>query len=893
MEQQRKYYKHDLDRMTVYQLREIARREKIIPAIVNPLDKELLIHTILRYRGAETALLINEYHAENYKRLEEIFHHITFQNKQIDLECNARIEVWQGLSTKFFDKITIRNIQELKGTNAFIVDNDKNLCCLFNVEEKTNDNNYLYLCRNRTFPCHEAKVKKYTLVLLQRIYSEQFFNYYSGESNIIQENIPAYCLQLLDFKVNEPELLQMPVAIDFGTSTTTAGVLDFKDKIRVAKLHNEKIKYATFYDNRGLETNLIPTLIGVQSLENPEVPKYNFGYEALKLAKYMDEGFTLFYDIKRWIADYDKEEELTDNVGRRVFVKRKNILREFFIYVIHSLEDYVKGKIRYVHFSSPVKQKRKFYQLFQDILPEYAIEKKEMIDESVAVLYNVISEMIESGGVENNQLRNALVIDCGGGTTDISSCSFKVNNRRVSYAIDIETGYENGSTDFGGNNLTYRILQILKLRIIEALNKQFTDQQSQSINRARRDFYGQKESFDRWAQGIASSIPPLKMLLREFNMDVFRYVDENGTESIYRKFERAYAQAEELLPTRYKDWETRNRNEYFQVRNNYYFLFDMADKIKREFFKDYGTLRVLLSIEGNSDKPNRNWELNRQYIYDFDDTVVIPMDKWKLTLQNSKGLTVINDLPDISLSIFEIEPILKPDIYNIVQRLLNPLYESGELDDYNLIKLSGQSCKIELFRTALKEFVPGKLIKSKPKPNIIDRNELKMACIDGALKYLRDKKFGYADISIKNREPHLPYILTGFTHTGKEVILIDSDVKHSGVLSRNIEDLTLTVYLKDNENNFRQELVYQCTLEEFAAKKQEEIEAVYGENIPQDETDTIVNREVKFFIWAEPQDWGFVIVPVYRNDEILYIGKENFYNFEDDQWIKNFFDGYK
>ena len=59
MEQQKKYYKHDLERMTVYQLREIAKREKIIPAIVNPLDRELLIHTILRYRGAETELLIN------------------------------------------------------------------------------------------------------------------------------------------------------------------------------------------------------------------------------------------------------------------------------------------------------------------------------------------------------------------------------------------------------------------------------------------------------------------------------------------------------------------------------------------------------------------------------------------------------------------------------------------------------------------------------------------------------------------------------------------------------------------------------------------------------------------------------------------------------------------
>lgn len=32
--------------------------------------------------------------------------------------------------------------------------------------------------------------------------------------------------------------------------------------------------------------------------------------------------------------------------------------------------------------------------MFADILPEYAIEKEDMLDEGVAVLYNTISEMI-------------------------------------------------------------------------------------------------------------------------------------------------------------------------------------------------------------------------------------------------------------------------------------------------------------------------------------------------------------------------------------------------------------------------------------------------------------------------------------------------------------------
>ena len=890
--EQKKYYEHDLRKMPVYQLQEIARREKIIPAVANRLDRELLIQTILRYRGAETALLINDYRADDYQRLEDCFPQITFQAQPTNLECNADINVWQGLGINFHDKITVNYAPNLSGTNAFIVDSEKNLCGVFNVEEKINDKNFLYLRKNRDFPCRESNVKIYYLILLERVYSEQFFHFYNGTIPFVQENIPAYRLQLLDFRVNEPATLKMPVAIDFGTSSTTAGVLNFSEKVGLAKFNSEKIKHAIFYDDDDNEVNLIPTVIGVKSLENPDKPEYVFGYDALNLTAYMDEGYTIFYDIKRWIADYDKCEELTDNYGRRVFVSRKNILREFFIYIIYTLEDYIKGKIRSVHISGPVKQKGKFQHMFQEILPEYAIVKREMIDESVAVLYNTISELIESKSIRNRQKYSALVIDCGGGTTDISSCSFSVDDNRVAYSIDIETGYENGSTDFGGNNLTYRILQALKLKIVETLCKQYLNRSA--IVQARREFYGEKDSFDHKTFLKASAIPTLKNLLKNFNLEVFRYIDEHGVAEVYKNLENAYRLAEEILPTRFKDWENKNRSEYFRVRNNYYFLFGLADRIKQEFFKNYGVMKVLLAVEGNRDKPDRNWEINRQYEDFDDDTIKIPLDKWRLTMKNSDGLTLMKYLPDISFSVFEIEPILNPDIYNIIRQLLDPIYESGEIENYSIIKLSGQSCKIDLFRTAMKEFVPGKLIKSKSKIDDEYRNELKLSCIDGALKYLRDKKFGYADIKIKNLRPHLPYILTGFTHNGEEVALIDDNLnKDRGVLSRNIEDLTLTVYLKDTENNLRQEMIYECMLDEFEPKKQEDIEKIYGENIPQDETDTIVNGEVKFFVRADPQDWGFLIVPVYRQDETLFVGKEKFFNFENDQWIKNFFDGLK
>ena len=902
----KRYYRQELEQMTFHQLREIARQERIIHGMLNPLDKEVLVDTILRYRGAESALLIREYRAENYDILAEAFRHISFQERQdIHLECSGRITVYQGLATDYYDEITVGYKEDFIDTNAFLIDADNNLCAIFNVEAKGDDKSRLYLRQDASLPCREASIKRYNLIFLERHYSEMLFKFYNGAVTYLPHNVPAVYVQLLDFTVKEPEELKMPAAIDFGTSNTVAGVLDLGSGQNRAGLYQERVRYAIFYDpwSNYEAMELVPSLIGVLSLEDPAHPKYCFGYEAQELAStsYVDEGFCIFYDIKRWIADYDREEELLDKFGRRVFVKRKDILREFFLYIIHSLENRIKYKVHYVHLSCPVKQKHKFQRLFREILPEYAIERRDMIDEGVSVLYNTISEMIENKTVPKNQNVSALIIDCGGGTLDISSCRFKVEDRRVAYKIDIETSYENGSTDFGGNNLTYRIFQLLKLRIVEALYRQYMERAEKSTWEAKQSFYGVKPSFDEYDRDIAAAIPSIQQIMEGFDREIYRYVDKNGAAPIYDHFEAAYEQAEKILPTKFKEWETKSRNEYLNVRINFYMLFMFAEMIKQEFFENKFVLKVQMTPD--SAMTREAWEKMRLRALQFDNISHIPsLRNWKLAVKNAEGLAPLYDLPDLSFSIYEVNLLLTPDIYGAVQRFMNPLYESGELDEYRIIKLSGQSCKIALFRTALKEFVPGKVIKSRRehKENGIDKfrstgaSELKMSCIDGVLKYLRDKKFGYADVNISNREPHLPYILTGFTHAGKEISMIDGNrnISH-GVLSRNMDDLTLTLYLKDDRGTLRHEFVYYCTLDEFEPKRQEEIEEIYGENIPQDDTDNIIDREVKFFVWSDPMEWGFLVAPIYRDKETLRMGREQFFSFEDDQWVQNFFDGLK
>ena len=132
----------------------------------------------------------------------------------------------------------------------------------------------------------------------------------------------VYRMKIIDFSVNQPNPLQIPLAIDFGTTNTVAGAyLDntYFDQNReqpgIRGLKEDAVNYALFYDtaNDGEETVLLPSVVAVKSLENKN-PKFLFGYDAIKLMNtiYTDEGFSIFYDIKRWVADFNKEEEIID-----------------------------------------------------------------------------------------------------------------------------------------------------------------------------------------------------------------------------------------------------------------------------------------------------------------------------------------------------------------------------------------------------------------------------------------------------------------------------------------------------------------------------------------------------------------------------------------------------
>jgi hypothetical protein len=105
-------------------------------------------------------------------------------------------------------------------------------------------------------------------------------------------------------------------------------------------------------------------------------------------------------------------------------------------------------------------------------------------------------------------------------------------------------------------------------------------------------------------------------------------------------------------------------------------------------------------------------------------------------------------------------------------------------------------------------------------------------------------------------------------------------------------DLALPIHLRDSDGTPRHDFVYHCDLAEFKPALYEEIAALY-DFIPQDETDAIDPGEVKFFVAARPDDWGFLVVPLAHSEETLLLGRAQEYTLEDSEWETDYFDGMK
>ena len=301
-----------------------------------------------------------------------------------------------------------------------------------------------------------------------------------------------------------------------------------------------EINYVKFPDGERGFSIIYPTLAYVEDCRNPKNIKFLFGHDVTKKLEandYIVNG-TLFYGLKKWVHDKEEKEKVVDEFGNIRYIPRKDIIRAYLKYVVERAEYLFKCKFKRIHASSPVRLKEQFLNMFQEIftievdeavnekkvisviksrddknsaelekkfdnetgeagkkeviseteeveietvtgkkvIQEYEIIRDKSMDEAIAVLYNTIESQMRSKDIRENQEYKALIIDCGGGTTDLAACRFTVGNtQNVAFHLDIRTSFENGDENFGGNNLTYRIMQYLKIILAGNYTERNTD----------------------------------------------------------------------------------------------------------------------------------------------------------------------------------------------------------------------------------------------------------------------------------------------------------------------------------------------------------------------------------------------------------------------------------
>lgn len=690
----------------------------------------------------------------------------------------------------------------------------------------------------------------------------------------------------IEVEFHETETASTHLCIDFGTSNTTVGCfLDehYVDNISNLAVINKNValnseNIARFIDKERVNSkdtvdtityhDLVPTVVYVTDCSDPDNIDYAFGYEATKRMK--DDNYcpkaSCFMEIKRWTSNLDVNEDIQDSNGNKAVVSRKDIIAQYLLYVIRVAENQFKCKFKNVHISAPVKLKSKVLDFYKSILEEYDynLETENSIDEGVAVLYSIISNQIKENNYENGRSEKALIIDCGGGTSDLASCEYTIDKDEDGIInLDIVTEYMNGDVNFGGNNLTYRIMQYMKIVYVCMIQNEkrlnIDDLINIDINALFSFIEGELENDD--------------------DAKVKDRYDE-----VYHMVNEKYADAEKVIPTRFSEYENQPKEVFDKVKNNFYFLWKLADEMKKEFYRTTSISRYTFGMDSEMEKDI--------------DLKVGRIEKWRLSVLTNDGTLKEQSYPNITFTAKEIDKLLRADIYYLVRKFLNDLYMNKTLDAYSQIKLSGQSSKINIFMDSLKEFLPGKKIKSgRINSKGTDAEELKLLCLRGAIMYLHALEMSNIEVSLRNETQNIP--ISVFIRTqndeDKEMIRQGSDWTQPARKGRiTSAGKVVYLYMRNADKEIGEPYKYVCENIKYSQTKFEDVKKLSFGLIGQNEIDNLPADKRYFFVYLNKEKWGFNIMPIYRDGSgKLYTGKAEFCSFEMDILQESFFDGRK
>lgn len=847
----RLYTREELEAFELPRLREICRMENIKPPTTEILHrKEELVRLLYRYLGAVKNPGIAVYAAEGCRRLEEAFEKDGGQTGG-GIDVPARMELYQGQASLAASEkeapylVTAR--QEL-GSYAFLADEAHSIQAVLLLDEVRMGRYRLRLDRERMSPDIPAgRFHQWELLFLEQGQSEEAVRCYQGKERR-KSALSCIRVPVPEVWVKEVPQSEEPLMIDYGTSYTTAGTCF----VSGTGASGENISFPAVADceARGLgacqSCALCPSVLAVLDCSDgiAEHMTFLYGEEAVQEEK--NRGFlargSIFYDMKRWVGRYRERIQVTDLEGNTCEVERLFLVRSFLLYVIDRAQQ--QNRVRYpkLCFTCPVKQKALSLRMYQEALPEYEVMTEHVTDEAVAVAYHFLEQSVRSLGYEDGAVKKMLILDCGGGTSDMVSCKYRITNEGITSRLELHVTYAHGDTNFGGNQLTWRVMQYLKIRLAEVLR------------------HREPAAMDALFPGIFAQL--------------YDKVDEQGVEAAYRTFAEAYQEAEAWIPTCFASYQNQPEYTYLKVRGNYFFLWNLAETVKKKLYGRQGITRVALRPLFSQVQASGCFE-------DF-----------HLFVRREKGGWETRTLcPELAVEKEEVNLLLKPDIYGFLKNFIEPWYESGRLMDIDRIILSGQSSKIDLFREVMKEYVAGRKAKAGGESGC----ERKLLCMGGAVAYQRDRRTGRIRATVSYEPARAPYSVTAedYEAGGSQKTLLAKGTPMGegyGYLSRPTGTEGIWFHLKDGME--REVLCIPYTIQETGRT-----ETGYGELldeyplIRQEDLDSMRNGELRLFLFGDDENWGFCVLETAREANRLYVKAPGFVPFEPGAWETDFFDG--
>ena len=848
----RLYTREELESFELPRLRDICRAENIKPPTMEMFHhREELAKLIYRYLGIVKKPGIAVYMREGCKRLEDAFEKAG--NVQMGgIEVPAQMEIFQG-QTSFNDKKVIcqTNAKQELGRYAFLLDEKQEIQSVLLLEQITAGKYQMRLDGERMSPqIQTGRFHQWELLLTEPAYVEEVVRCYQGKGRKKSNWIPNIRIPVPEVWVKEVPQSPEPLIIDYGTSFTTAGTCSGFGQTSVRALG--RISFPAVLDcewrQQGdcLSCALCPSVLAIKDCSdgNPEHITFLYGEEAVQEEK--NRGFlarsSIFYDMKRWVSRYKEHIQVTDLEGNTCEVERLFLIRAFLRYIIDCAQQ--QNRVRYpkLCFTCPVKQKALSLRMYQEALPEYEVMTENITDEAVAVAYHFLEQGIRKLDYDDGIAKKLLILDCGGGTSDMVNCSYKITNEGITSHLELHVTYAHGDTNFGGNHLTWRVMQYLKIRLLEWVLRK------------------EPVTMDALFPGVLSQ--------------VYEKVDREGVEKAYEVFSETYKKAEAWIPTCFDDYQNQPESMYLKVRGNYYFLWNLAETVKKKLYFQPGVCRVELQAL-------------------FSDYAVYScFEDFHLFLRKEKGTWETQTrCPGLVVEKEEINLLLKPDIYGFLKNFIEPWYESGRLMDIDRIILSGQSSKIELFREVMKEYVAGRKAKTGGEIGC----ERKFLCMDGAMAYQQDRKTGRIRTTLSYEPARAPYSLTAedYETAGRQKTLLEKSTPMGevyGYISRPTSTWEVLFHLKDG-----MEREVSCI--PYAVSREGRMETGYGEllsNYPfirQEDLDSMRNGELRLFIYGDYENWGFSVLETAREANLLYTCPPGFVPFEPGAWETDFFDG--